>query len=417
MVDIIGRIALQPAIVRPGEPVRVEVLDNNDTPLDVNHVQVSINGVPGAIQFLQFPTVGQRRLIVRARAATGETDRQIALLDVKGVPLEFPSLENRSDIAMIGVTQSPGRAMSANPQAQIRVETRRLTNTRAKAMTQQDKRVRPVPKATTRRAVGAVYDLTKVDLSGFFGKVVTAPSLEFEWDFGDGNTATTGTPVISHDYFASIDHTAGVGQFVVTCHVKHAGITVRRTLTIYSAYAICKGTGTVVPHVTADLFAHKRYNMLTGMFTVYNVEDKPIVLDRLSITPITDDGDAVALPRPFVNLDRPTTIVARSASMVSVSMSGASRCCMRERWGLSRYDAALSSTFQFRNGTRNHNRSRSRCPMSRPYSVSRGLGNWSRMRSRQLSTPRTQHRLPVTPCSIRRRVRWPSRWDPCETHA
>ncbi|MGH8526200.1 MAG: hypothetical protein ACREXY_18930 [Gammaproteobacteria bacterium] len=106
--------------------------------------------------------------------------------------------------------------------------------------------------------------MTNVDLSGIFGKVVTAPPLEFEWHFGDGNTATTRTPVVSHDYFAAIDHAAGVGQFVVTCQVKHAGITVRRTLTIYSAYAICKGTGTVVPHVTADLFAHKRYTPQAG---------------------------------------------------------------------------------------------------------------------------------------------------------
>lgn len=371
MANIIGRISLQPAIVRPGEPVRVEVFDNDDNPLNGSHTQVSINGVPGALQFLQFPTVGQRRLIVRARVASGDTDRQVALLDVTGAPLEFPSIDNRSDIAMIGVTQLPtqpytavftlgssvdtrsphllrigpsvspqlgkvfvrdslaarlatrgvlGRAMSANPQALTRIETRRLTNTRAKVMAQPAKGVRRTPKAATRRAVGAVYDLTNVDLSGIFGKVITTTPPEFEWDFGDGNTATTRTPVVSHDYFAAIDHAAGVGQFVVTCHIKHAGITVKRTLTIHSACAICKGTGTVVPHVTADLFAHKRYNMLTGMFTIHNVEDAPIVLDRVSITPTTEDGDAVALPRPFINLDRPITIAAQSASMVGVNV-------------------------------------------------------------------------------------------------
>jgi len=371
MSNIIGRIVLQPSTVRPGETVRVEVFDDEDNPLNVSHVQVSINGVPGNLQFLQFPTVGQRRLIIRARTASGETDRQVALLDVTGTPLEFPSLKNRSDIAMIGVTQLPtqpytavltlgssvdtrsphllrigpsvsprpgtgfardslaarlstrgvlGRAMSANPQALTQIETRRLTNTRVRAIAQLVKGVRRTPKAATRRAVGAIYDLTNIDLSGIFGKVVTAPPLEFEWDFGDGNTVTTRTPVVSHDYFAGIDHAAGVGQFVVTCHVKHAGITVKRTLTIYSAYAICKGIGTVVPHVTADLFAHKRYNMLTGMFTVHNVEDAPIVLDRVSITPTTEDGDAVALPRPFVNLDHPITIAGRSATMVGVNV-------------------------------------------------------------------------------------------------
>lgn len=113
MANIIGRIALQPAIVRPGEPVRVEVFDNDDNPLNGSPAQVSINGVPGPLQFLQFPTVGQRRLIVRARAASGETDQQVALLDVTGAPLEFPSLANRSDIAMIGVTQLPTQPYTA----------------------------------------------------------------------------------------------------------------------------------------------------------------------------------------------------------------------------------------------------------------------------------------------------------------
>lgn len=371
MANIIGRISLQPAIVRPGESVRIEIFDHDDNPFNGSLTQVSINGVPGALQFLQFPTVGQRRLIVRARTASGETDRQVALLDVTGVPLEFQTLKNRRDIAMIGVTQLPtqpytavltlgsffdtrlshllkigtsmspqpdkvfaqdslaarlatrgvlGRAMSTNPQALMRIETRRLTNTRVKAMGQPGKGVRRTPKATTRRAVGAVYDLTNVDLGEIFGKVVTAPTLQFEWDFGDGNTATTRTPFVSHDYFAAITHAAGVGQFVVTCHVKHAGIVVKRTLTIHSAYAICKSTGTVVPHVTTDLFAHKRYNMLTGMFTIHNVEDAPIVLDRVSITPVTEDGEAVAMPRPFVNLDHPITIAAQSASMVGVNV-------------------------------------------------------------------------------------------------
>jgi len=370
MTNIIGRIVLQPTIVRPGEPVRVEVLDNDDNPLNGSQTQVLINGVLGAEQFLQFPTVGQRRLIISVQAASGETDQQVALLDVIGAPLEFPSIDNRNDIAMLGVTQLPsqpyvailtlgssvdtrmphlqsiepsappltskgfaqdslatrlatrgvlGRAMSLNPQALTRIETRRLSDTRVKVMEQPENGMRRTPRLATRRVVGAVYDLTDIDLSGIFGKVVTDPPLEFEWDFGDGNVATTHTPVISHDYFAGINHAAGVGQFVVTCNVKHAGITIKRTLTIHSAYAICKATGTVVPHVTADLFAHKRYNMLTGVFTIHNVEDTPIVLDRVSITPTTMEED-IALPKPYINLDQPITISAHSTSMVSVNL-------------------------------------------------------------------------------------------------
>ncbi len=106
MAKIIGRITLQPKTVRPGEPVRIEVFINKqNNPLNVSQAQVSINGVLGAIQFLQFPTVGKRQLVIRARATNGQTDRKVVNLNVTGVPLNFPSFKNNSDIAMIGVSQ------------------------------------------------------------------------------------------------------------------------------------------------------------------------------------------------------------------------------------------------------------------------------------------------------------------------
>lgn len=371
MTTLIGRIAIHPTVVRPGESACVEVFDKDDSPLDASSVQVTINGTPGAVQYLQFPTVGQRRIIVRVRAADGTTDRQVALLDVVGAPLQFPSLEQQSDIAMIGVSQLPsqpymavltlgtridtrsphspglrapgpslpdklfvpgslasrlagigvlGRAMAAHPKSLVQVETRRLTKLRTKVEPAPTDGRRRQLQPTTRRAVATVYDLTKVDLGKFFGPGTKESPLEFEWDFGDGQKATTRTPVVNHDYFAAIDHATGVGQFLVTCHIKHAGITVRRTLTIYSAYALCKRTGTIVPHVKADLFAHKRFKLISGSFTVHNVEDVPIVLNRMSVTPTTDDGNAIQLPRPFVNLDHPVTIPAKSVSMVGVNI-------------------------------------------------------------------------------------------------
>lgn len=371
MTDIIGRIVLQPTIVRPGESIRVEVFDLADEPLAGTDAEVSINGVPGAIQYLQFPTVGQRRLNVRVVAANGDADTQTALLDVQGSPLEFLSFRHQNDIAMIGVSQSPPQpyvavltlgsfidtraahlrhAMpSVSPRAGMvfkqdslvsrlasrgglaraiqdgaarvaRIDTRRLVNVQvAKKALRISARGVPARKPQ-RVAIGAVYDLSGVDLQRAFAQVTTTVAPQYDWDFGDGETATTRTPTISHDYFSSIDHARGFGQFVVTCRAKHAGISVQRTLTVYSAYTMCKRTGTVVPHVSAELFAHKRFNMLNGLLTVYNVEDQPIILDRVSITPLGDDGDAQELPRPFTNMGSPITIAQKSSSMVSVSV-------------------------------------------------------------------------------------------------
>lgn len=368
---IIGRIAVQPTTVRPGESVRVEIFDTDDNSLSGSQTQVRINGVPGAVQYLQFPSVGQRQVIVNARTPEGDTEQQVALLDVAGSPLSFPSIDNNQDIAMVGVTQSAtqpytavltlgslidvrsprllhygptgtshlgkvfaqasvaarlasrgvlGRAMSKNPQNLVRVETSPLSKTRpVKLLSPVEGRRVTLPQRT-RRVVSAIYDLTNVDLGVFFGKVVNTVPLEFEWDFGDGNVTTTSSPTVTHDYFAGVDHATGIGQFLVTCNIKHAGITVRRTLTIYSAYTICKRGGTIVPHVSADLFAHKQYTMLTSSFTIHNVEDDPIVLDRVSITPGTEDPNAPALPEPFRSLGQPITIPAVTVSMIGVNV-------------------------------------------------------------------------------------------------
>src|SRR6478609_6556900 len=252
-MSLIGRIVFQPTTVRPGESVRVEVVDTNDDPLYGTNTQVKINGVPGAIQYLQFPSAGQRRVTVRARSSTGETEQQVALLDVVGGPVMFPSVRNQQDIAMVGVTQSAsqpyvavltlgslidvrsphllhygpsapshfgkvfardsvavrlaekgvlGRTISQNSRGLVRIEARSLANTRPIAEMQSADGMRLVPKKRTRRAVAAVYDLSGVDLRGIFGTLPDAPPLEFEWDFGDGNVVTTASPTVSHDYFA-----------------------------------------------------------------------------------------------------------------------------------------------------------------------------------------------------------------------
>ncbi|KAF0815114.1 hypothetical protein IGB42_00191 [Andreprevotia sp. IGB-42] len=414
MTKIIGRVAVEPASVRPGESARVEVFDVNDKSFEGSNSEVTINGVAGAVHFLQFASPGKRRLNVLVRAGNGESQQQTVELDVEGEPLQFISGRNRKDIAMLGVTQSAtnayvatitlgalvdprathtitptppkvstlpvkafgrdtlvgklikrgalAQAMAANPQALVSTSQSRLANTRseirlrpvlaagvnlarvnalsrrtatvslaanantaaatARAAANNVSRsaVRTRPQAATRQAISAVYDLSHVDMNGFFGQVAPEAKMEFEWDFGDGQKITTRTPAVLHDYFDSIDHARGHSQFHVTCTAKHAGITVRRTLNLHSAYAICKKTGTVVPHVEADLFAHKRYNLISGTFTVHNVENQPLVLDRVSITANTDDGDAVSLPNPFISLGNKITIAAKSSSLINVNV-------------------------------------------------------------------------------------------------
>ncbi|NTW52549.1 MAG: carboxypeptidase regulatory-like domain-containing protein [Chlorobiaceae bacterium] len=371
MSTLIGQISVQPPSPRPGQSVRIEVFDNANNPLLGQDVAVSINGVPGAVQYLQFPSAGQRCLIVRAMTPNGESERQ-QLVNVVGDPLSFPVSKNRNDTVMIGVSQSPthpyeavltvgsfidSRLLRANSSstAQTKITHVAATNFRPSALPLKSAlqqaiekhsaapprvevnhlspfittpllrnkpitTVRPIARRTGKVAVATVYDTLNIDLQKIIQASDSTFRPEYIWDFGDGTTQTTRVPMVRHDFFPALDHSKASGQFVITCQIKHAAITVKRTLTMHSAYAICKQTGTVVPHVSAEIFAHKRFKMIQGVFTIYNVEEAPMILDKVSITPTAGDGDALALPSPYINLQRPIVIAPRSHSMVSVNV-------------------------------------------------------------------------------------------------
>jgi len=384
MSQMIESIIVVPPLARPGMAVRVEVVGSAEASVDTLIAEVTINGIPGAVQYLQFPTVGTRRLRVVATSATGQTQTETATVDVDGPDVRFRSLHGVLDIAMLGVTQAiaqpyeavltlgslidtrsprpkpprdaiaPGRwgaqfadlqlvqpkaatAMSALFESKggqpVQVHARRMTritsrrcprkgaNTSTSTSGSNTARRQP---ALARTMLSAVYDLGTIDLgellAGQGDRGGHGSKQEYEWDFGDGTSAVTRTPTVRHDYFASIDHERGTGQFVVTCNARHSNVAVRRTLTIQSAYKLCKQRGTIAPHVVSDLFAHKRYHLMVASLVVHNVEREPLVLDRMSVTALSDDLDAVALPSPFVLLGQGIVVPPRSKAVVGVNV-------------------------------------------------------------------------------------------------
>ncbi len=382
MSPLIGRIVVQPPVPQPGATVRVEVLGSDEAGPDQAIADVPIHGIPGSVQFLQFPSSGLRKLLVVARSKDGQAQTEIATVDVQGPPVKFKSLRGKEDIAMVSVTQSaqqpyeavltlgsfidvrtpppksqgltvappriamalkdlrltqrkPATALSAMFEASARrplqVQSRRLTrlvSRRCKGPAHSKDGAAPATKsvrnlAAARTMVSAVYDLGNLDVGkvlGGKGESGHGPKQEYAWDFGDGTTAVTRTPTVRHDYFPAIDHGHGTGQFVVSCTARHSGVSVKRTLTIQSAYKLCKLRGTIVPHVISDLYAHKRYWLLSSSFVAYNVEADPLVLDRMSVTALPENPDAPALPRPYVALEQPIVVPPSSNAVVGVNI-------------------------------------------------------------------------------------------------
>src|SRR4051812_44699552 len=106
MAKLIGQIFVSPSSPRPAEPVRVEVTGCDAGSTDAAPARVTINGVAGAVQSLQFPSEGIRKLRVVATAADGSTEEESVEVFVKGAPLQFMAANGHPDIAMLGVTQS-----------------------------------------------------------------------------------------------------------------------------------------------------------------------------------------------------------------------------------------------------------------------------------------------------------------------
>lgn len=108
MDSVIGSIVITPDKPRPGETVKVEVLDQNGASLaGTTRVSVFINGVPGAVRYLQFPAKGRRTIIARAAGASGY-EFMVLKVNVDGDPviIKRDGKDTRGQVAMMHVRQS-----------------------------------------------------------------------------------------------------------------------------------------------------------------------------------------------------------------------------------------------------------------------------------------------------------------------
>jgi hypothetical protein len=152
----------------------------------------------------------------------------------------------------------------------------------------------------------------------------TPQATSYKWTFGDGATATTQAPAVTHDYFPAIQAGIISHSFDVTCTVVHDNVTVTRTLVLNSAYGLSKRFGTIVPHAESDVFAtwHKGVGFSASM-TVYNIESNPITFTAMGVVPLSDNPDAL-LPAPvFTSMKTPIAIKAKSASAIGMVISNA----------------------------------------------------------------------------------------------
>jgi hypothetical protein len=149
-----------------------------------------------------------------------------------------------------------------------------------------------------------------------------AASTSYVWTFGDGQTVTTDSPFVVHDYFPAIKPGQVPFAFDVQCHIVHDNVTVTRTLVLYSAYGMCQRNGTTVPHVTGDVYAtlNSDRTSFSASVIVYNIEAAPMTIDQMAIVPVWNGASASFPAFSYTKMAHPVIIAAHSSSLLGVQV-------------------------------------------------------------------------------------------------
>jgi hypothetical protein len=377
---LIGSVTVQPATVRPGEPVLVEVCDPSGKPISDPAVNVILQGVPGVSRYFQFPAAGTVTLL--ASATQGQTTETAqATVTIAGSPIAFRkslSAPVVTEMPIIQIASVPGQPYAVafkvgNPPSAAQklasaVNKSNATNMPAAAAAKPAAPAEPLPLARVvvpaasltpasaavlpATAAAAPNDALGMELSKSLstlpasqvlriapttvktgattsatlsavltqaGGLKTPPeATSYQWTFGDGQTLTTQSPNATHDYSASIQAGDVTRSFNVTCRIVQDNITVTRTLVLHSAYGMCKRTGIIVPRVTGSTYASFEQIAFFGSLTVHNLEPSAITLSSMACVPLSDSASYSPAAPKFTNMQQPVTIGANSASAIGV---------------------------------------------------------------------------------------------------
>jgi hypothetical protein len=349
---LIGNVEVTPTVVKPGESVLIQVLDPNGRPYsETSDVAVTIQGVQSAARYYQFATPGTRSFVVRATKGAA-SDTKTVSVQVTGDAVTFRrtlGTPATTALPIIQLEQSLGSPYQATftlgtpmgallLMAQQHPVLKPATPANKSELAALDvKAVAPAPlESEIAKTVAALpvssittiapkTTITKSGVtvigSGQFGPKTgttqtTPAATGYKWDFGDGTTATTQSPTVTHDYFPAIKAGLIAHSFNVRCTVQQDNVTATRTLVLYSAYGLCKQfgkAGTIVPYVTGDVFAKFQQVAFSAALVLHNIEPQAITLDHMAFIPLESDPNAAPLVPKFTQMKTPITIKANSS--------------------------------------------------------------------------------------------------------
>jgi hypothetical protein len=252
----IGSVTFSPANPRSGESVKVEVQAGSPNA----SLEVTINGVPGDVQYLVWERPGKKRLFIVAATADGQVlERRTETIELRPNTSGYPKLRIER------LLESPTTVLfSVDMGGQQRRGTTGTLNP-----------FKGVRQAELGRVKGIGQSKSQVGLN-------TAPPV-FEWDFGKGFMVGTKMGAFAHDFGPDLSPSAVRQNFHVAVRVikgTQPPIEIRRTISVVNTYAIAKRRGFLQPRVVhQDLNARFMSGAFEGEVTVWNPEAFDITLN------------------------------------------------------------------------------------------------------------------------------------------
>lgn len=147
------------------------------------------------------------------------------------------------------------------------------------------------------------------------GNEVLPPSTAtYAWTFGDGQTATTASPLVDHDYTAAVNPMAPYSFFNASVAVTSGGLTsvAQKVVSIFSLYALNRGKGIIQPPNTISGISTSAVSI-----AVTNYEPTPLTITQANseLIPCDPALDDVVLPPQALSV----VIPASSTGTVQVA--------------------------------------------------------------------------------------------------
>jgi len=368
---VIGEVVVTPREVLPGQSLLVEIHGPEGRPYRNEELEhASINGVTGARQYLQFARPGVRTISVAAKK-DGRLERATTTVTVKDfpeavskskpapgevrsrsrVPYELPLLHVSSfhdEPYRVGLSVG-GQSLMQRGLSRLGPIIRTIEKESLAIFESQEDRPQEiaadpisvtVTTGTTKQipAAAKLFRGTGGEITGY--GLVHDASMEsppetreiesgtrettlYHWDFGDGTKTTSYSERVEHDYREALDPKREHQQFDVALRIEKPDGTaeeVKRTLTVFNAYAMCRKRGVIVPPTEQQMFADINPFGFFARLVVSNVEDLPLILTHKRVRIIAEDWSALCSMGPVEALERPIEVSANGKVEIPIPM-------------------------------------------------------------------------------------------------